>query len=549
MVMIGGPDKHRKSIVRGLALLLLAASSLVIAMPASAFPIVHTVTFMENVSVNDPLFQLESSSVPAPLTQFSNMSPAFTDSGYMFIGWNTSADGTGTFYTNGETYSFADDFALFAQWSLIPISHTLTFFENDNGSDAVSSFMAASHPTQLTVISSINPVFQNAGHVFAGWNTAPDGTGTSYADGSLYSFSSDLGLYAQWTTQNVSHEVIFDENASPSDAVSSTQNMSATSPLTLYTNLQPAFANAGHVFAGWNTAANGSGTTYPNGGTFGFTVDMTLFAQWSQAVLSTVDVVLSEGNNGSSTVSGNLGSTIVLPILSASLDPGFVFAGWNTVADGSGTAFAGGTTFVLSDDITLFAQWTSTTSNSVRVSLNANGGSGTTPSLTGAPGALATLPGSSGLIRSGFVLTSWNTESNGKGVSFSFGQVITLTKSITLFAQWKGHQPTALFGAVGSFAKNSSTLSAVLKSQVGRLALTVRTKKFSNIALYGYTAATGLASLNISLSRARAQHVASYLRSRLTALGMKGVSISFAGEGAIAGKTGAAYSRVEVFGV
>jgi hypothetical protein len=487
--------------------------------------------------------------VPASLTQFSNMSPAFTDSGYMFIGWNTSAEGTGTFYSNGETYSFADDVALFAQWSLIPISHTLTFFENDNGSDAVSSFMTASQPTQLTVVSSIEPVFQDVGHVFAGWNTAADGSGTSYADGSLYSFAADLGLYAQWTAQNVNHQVIFDENASASDTVSSSQTMSTSSPLTLYTNLQPTFANAGHVFTGWNTAANGSGTSYPNGAIFGFTFDMTVFAQWSQAVPSTVEIVLSEGNSGSPTVSGALGSTIVLPILSASLNPGFAFEGWNTVANGSGTAYAGGTTFVLSGDITLFAQWTSTSSNLITVSFNANGGSGTAPSLTGASGALATLPGPSGLIRSGFVLNSWNTESNGKGVAFSVGQVITLTKSITLFAQWKGHRPASLFGAVGSFAKNSSMLSAVLKSQVERLALTVRTKKFSNITLYVYTATTGLASLNISLSRARAQHVATYLRSRLIALRLRGVSISFAGEGAIAGESGSVYSRVEVFGV
>jgi outer membrane protein OmpA-like peptidoglycan-associated protein len=88
----------------------------------------------------------------------------------------------------------------------------------------------------------------------------------------------------------------------------------------------------------------------------------------------------------------------------------------------------------------------------------------------------------------------------------------------------------------------------VLKSQVERLALTIRAKKYSSVTLYGYTATTGLSSLNIQLSRARAQHVANYLRSRLIALRFKGVFISFAGEGAIAGETGPAYSRVEVFG-
>jgi outer membrane protein OmpA-like peptidoglycan-associated protein len=153
-----------------------------------------------------------------------------------------------------------------------------------------------------------------------------------------------------------------------------------------------------------------------------------------------------------------------------------------------------------------------------------------------------------GLIRSGFEMVSWNTQPNGKGNSFEVGEVMTLTNSTTLYAQWKGHQPASLFGAVGSFGKNSTLLSPALKSQVERLALTVRMKKYSSVKIYGYTATTGLASLNFSLSRTRAQHVANYLRSRLNVLRVKGVSISFAGEGAIAGESGSAYSRVEVFG-
>jgi outer membrane protein OmpA-like peptidoglycan-associated protein len=199
--------------------------------------------------------------------------------------------------------------------------------------------------------------------------------------------------------------------------------------------------------------------------------------------------------------------------------------------------------------MTLFAQWTAVASTTFKVTLNSNGGSGTVASLSGIAGALVTVPSQSGLIRSGFTMTSWNTESSGRGDSYPIGSVISMTKSFTLFAQWKGHQPTSLFGAIGTFPKNSSVLSAVLKSQVERLALTVRSRRYSKVDLFGYTATTGLASLNLSLSRARAQHVASYMRSRLFALRVKGVSISFVGEGAIDGESDSLYSRVEAFGV
>jgi uncharacterized repeat protein (TIGR02543 family) len=40
--------------------------------------------------------------------------------------------------------------------------------------------------------------FTRAGYTFVGWNTAPNGAGTSYSDGQTYAFTSDMTLYAQW---------------------------------------------------------------------------------------------------------------------------------------------------------------------------------------------------------------------------------------------------------------------------------------------------------------------------------------------------------------
>ena len=40
----------------------------------------------------------------------------FTRDGYDFIGWNTSADGTGTMYENGATITVTEDITLYAQW-------------------------------------------------------------------------------------------------------------------------------------------------------------------------------------------------------------------------------------------------------------------------------------------------------------------------------------------------------------------------------------------------------------------------------------------------
>ncbi len=49
-------------------------------------------------------------------------------------------------------------------------------------------------------------------------------------------------------------------------------------------------AKAGHHFAGWNTAADGSGTAYAAGATFGMgTADVTLYAQWAAIAIPTLD--------------------------------------------------------------------------------------------------------------------------------------------------------------------------------------------------------------------------------------------------------------------
>jgi len=49
-------------------------------------------------------------------------------SGYTFKGWNTKADGTGTFYADGALFRFNDsNYMLYAQWKLIQTKPTITW--------------------------------------------------------------------------------------------------------------------------------------------------------------------------------------------------------------------------------------------------------------------------------------------------------------------------------------------------------------------------------------------------------------------------------------
>ncbi len=70
--------------------------------------------------------------------------------------------------------------------------YTVTF--DPNGGSGTMADETENAPAALTT-----NTFTRTGYAFGGWNTASDGTGTSYADGAVYPFTSDATLYARWT--------------------------------------------------------------------------------------------------------------------------------------------------------------------------------------------------------------------------------------------------------------------------------------------------------------------------------------------------------------
>jgi uncharacterized repeat protein (TIGR02543 family) len=453
---------------------------------------------------------------------------------------------------------------------------TVTFAQNDNPSDSVVAHQTADTPTALTLFAGLTPAFSNPGYTFVDWNTQPDGSGTSYSDGETFDFSTGPVLYAIWS--GAYQTVTFAQNDNPTDAVKATQTENAPTALTLFSNLSPAFSNPGYTFAGWNTEANGSGTAYSDGQSFSFLSAPVLYAQWSPLPTSTLTFSDNGGVGSEPPLTEVTGISITLPNGTGLAYSGYTFAGWNTQAGGTGTEYTAAQSLDVTSSETLYAQWspvasgsgsgsgsgssassgstssfpsssTSTSTSTVTVSFVANGGSGSLTTMDEPSGANVTLPSSSSVVRVGYTLTSWNTEADGKGASFKPGASFGSSTSVTLYAQWTstGAAPDVLYGAIGDFVKNSTTLSASLEHQVRELASVMKAKHYTKVKLYGYTAATGLATLDRSLSDARASKVASYLRDQLRSMNVADVSVEAAGEGSVAGKTSSMYSRVEVF--
>ena len=115
---------------------------------------------------------------------------------------------------------------------------------------------------------------------------------------------------------------------------------------------------------------------------------------------------------------------------------GYTFTGWNTAADGSGTAYQPGETINPQEDTTLYAQWTPAPRYSV--TYNANGGTGeyTDPDIAeDSPYTVKTLA-QTGIAREGYTFTGWNTAADGSGTEYQPGAELTVNGDTTLYAQW-----------------------------------------------------------------------------------------------------------------
>ncbi|MBO5847451.1 MAG: InlB B-repeat-containing protein, partial [Bacteroidales bacterium] len=116
--------------------------------------------------------------------------------------------------------------------------------------------------------------FQREGYTFVGWNTAPDGSGTSYGDADLFKTDQNLTLYAQW--EKLLFPLFFEANGGSGNM--SAQMIKYDESTALNENT---FIRGGYRFTGWNTEADGSGKAYKDKQEVVITQESYLYAQWT----------------------------------------------------------------------------------------------------------------------------------------------------------------------------------------------------------------------------------------------------------------------------
>jgi uncharacterized repeat protein (TIGR02543 family) len=300
----------------------------------------YTITFYPNDAAATGTMSTQSIASGSSANLNTN---GFSKTGWSFTGWATTSTGAAA-YANGASFTMGTaNVTLYAKW--MANTYTITFYPNDAAASGtmLPQSMASGSSANLNTNG-----FSKTGWSFAGWATTSTGV-AAYANGVSFTMgSSNDTLYAKWAI-NQYYVIYFGNNQTD-----------GSTPVTLTLNYQSTFiiapqgtlVKSGYQFAGWNTKANGSGTSYAPGAldTIGLAND-SLYAKWTPNTCT-----VSFNSNGGSvvtaqTVAYNSAATLPAP---APTKSGYSFAGWY-----SDTAFSVNFNFstLITASITLYAKW------------------------------------------------------------------------------------------------------------------------------------------------------------------------------------------------
>jgi hypothetical protein len=199
------------------------------------------------------------------------------------------------------------------------------------------------------------PLPSLVGSVFGGWNSTANGSGSTYNAGSTFTPTANATLYAQWTLipGPLTNAITFDLSGATGSIAPLIQNVGLSVVLPSGTSLN----KPGFTFLGWGTNAAGGGTNYEGLSSLVLNSSFTLYALWAAAQPVEINFAANGGVGSVTSLSGTSGASVTLPGGTGLSYVGHTFASWNTSADGSGTVFNVDGAFVLTNTVTLYAQW------------------------------------------------------------------------------------------------------------------------------------------------------------------------------------------------
>lgn len=187
----------------------------------------------------------------------------------------------------------------------------------------------------------------------------------------------------------------------------------------------------------------------------------TLYAVWESTSGS---ATVKFGNNGGVGImsdvsrSRNASSTLTPSTFTRE---GYVFAGWNTLANGNGEEIADQATYDFDANITLFAKWRPSSQTINYFANTADAGSAPSAQTTFTDTILSLAQNSGGLRKDGLIFGGWNTLANGQGTSYTVGERVTVPiGGLALFARWQQGVTYSANGATSGLVPDAVVAAA-----------------------------------------------------------------------------------------
>lgn len=236
----------------------------------------YLVTYNGNNKTNGTVPSTQTKWYGESLTLSTNN---LTRTGYTRNGWNTKADGSGTHYNNGASYTANAALTLYAQWT--KNNYTLTANANGGTIPSTTGWSGTGGSATKSVAYQATygtlPTPTRTGYTFAGWYSAATG-GTSVTSSTTMG-AANATIYARWTEDT--YTISYNNNGGSGTISSTSKNYTSTCVLSNGSG----FTRSGYNLIAWNTANDNSGTRYSLGQTLNASTissNLTLYAVWEQ---------------------------------------------------------------------------------------------------------------------------------------------------------------------------------------------------------------------------------------------------------------------------
>ena len=394
---------------------------------------------------------MSKSTVTAPAgSEQTIVANGFTNTNYIFTGWNTQADGQGKTYSKGDKLTLpAGTTVLYAQWKRIPAS---IHYDPNGGTGTTDDTKGGQGDTTTLTPNG----FSKECWLFDSWNTRKDGKGTKYTDKQAVTLKGDITLYAQWKRDPACKaDLVYDKNSPDATGETAGHTGWKGDQATIAAN---GFTNEGYTFQGWNTQADGKGMTYQKGDKLTLSAGTTvLYAQWKR-IPGTLTWVKTDKDSGEVlagsewTLTPKDGQPTAITdngeLDQAGEDGAFKLTGldWGEYELMETKAPEGHDPISAPITVTIDAKHTTVNIGDVsnaktpaKVTYDPNGGEGQTPGYDGHVGDTPEASENKFTNKDECKeFAGWNTQKDGKGKTYQKGdQLDPLTGTTILYAQWK----------------------------------------------------------------------------------------------------------------